>query len=82
MGTKSGEMREMLITAMRDVTAGNIKPEQAKAIALLAQQVNLSVQVEVNAQIERLKWNPDSNTLEAAGQLLLGSDDERIVSEQ
>ena len=48
MPTKAGELREMLITTIEDVRAGRISPDKAKAVAMLAQQVNSSLQDEVN----------------------------------
>jgi hypothetical protein len=81
MATKTGEMREMLLTAMEQVRTGAMKPEQAKAIALLAQQVNLSVQVEVNAQINQFKWESDER--KKLGHMPLGDENEaKVVSEQ
>lgn len=50
MSTSSGELRELLVSCIDQVKAGNLDFNDAKAIALLAQQVNLSLQVEVNAR--------------------------------
>lgn len=50
MSTSSGELRELLVTCIEQVKNGNLDFNDAKAIALLAQQVNLSLQVEVNAR--------------------------------
>lgn len=80
MGTKSGELREFLMTTIEQVRAGTCKPEQAKAIALLAGQINLSLQVEVNARMQAIKWQ-DSDQ-KALGHMPLGEEDEKIVSEQ
>lgn len=49
MATKTGELRETLIAAIDDLRAKKITPEQAKAIALLASQINASLNVEINA---------------------------------
>lgn len=65
MGTKTGELRETLIEAINAVRNGTMKPEQAKAIAMLAGQVNLSLQVEVNMLREKL-------TLDGVGSTSLG----------
>lgn len=50
MPTSSGELRELLITCIEQVKKGDLDYNDAKAIALLAQQVNLSMQVELNAR--------------------------------
>lgn len=50
MSTSSGELRELLVSCIDQVKAGNLDFNDAKAIALLAQQVNLSMQVELNAR--------------------------------
>lgn len=54
MGTKTGELRETLIEAIYEVRSGKMRPEQAKAIAMLAGQVNLSLQVEINVLREKI----------------------------
>jgi len=50
MATKTGELREMLIDAIEAVKAGKMDSNEAKSIAMLAGQVNLSLQVEINAR--------------------------------
>jgi hypothetical protein len=50
MSTSSGELRELLVSCIDEVKAGNLDFNDAKAIALLAQQVNLSLQVELNVR--------------------------------
>lgn len=45
---KASELREVLVAAIADVRAGTLKAADAKAIAALAGQVNLSLQVELN----------------------------------
>lgn len=50
MATKTGELREMLVDAIEAVRRRQLSPEDAKAIATLAQQINLSLQIEVNAR--------------------------------
>lgn len=52
MSTTAGELREMLIRAIEDVRDKKMDPSAAKVIALLAGQINLSVQVETNARAQ------------------------------
>ena len=80
MGTKSGELREFLMTTIEQVRDGKCDPGQAKAIAMLAGQINLSLQVEVNARVQQTKW--DDGERRALGHMPLGEEDEKIVSEQ
>lgn len=54
MGTRAGEMREMLIEAIEAVKTGKMEPAEAAAIAKLAGQVTLSLQVELNARRDSL----------------------------
>lgn len=54
MGTRAGEMREMLIEAIEAVKTGKMEPADATAIAKLAGQVTLSLQVELNARRDSL----------------------------
>lgn len=84
MGTKSGELREMLLSTIDKVLDGTVKPDQATAIAKLAQQINVSVQVEVNAQIDQFKWSgSEQKRLPQLGHMVLGEDEnEKVVSEQ
>lgn len=46
MATKTGEMREMLISCIEDVRAGKLDAADAKSISALAAQINGSLQVE------------------------------------
>lgn len=81
MGTKSGELREFLMSTIEQVRDGKCDPGRAKAIALLAGQINLSMQVEVNARVLQTKWGDGEQR--ALGHMPLGDeDDEKIVSEQ
>lgn len=50
MSTSSGELRELLVTCIEQVKKGDLDFNDAKAIALLAQQVNASLQVELIAR--------------------------------
>ncbi len=87
MGTKSGELRELLMDTIEKVRAGEIEPNQAKAVAMLAGQINLSLQVEVNARINQLKWGDDDHAT-AIGHMPLGEENApidvtpRLMSEQ
>lgn len=54
MATKTGELRETLISAIEDVKSGKMDPNKANAIAKLASQINESLKVELDA-IEALK---------------------------
>lgn len=54
MGTRAGEMREMLIEAIEAVKTRKMDPAEAAAIAKLAGQVTLSLQVELNARRDSL----------------------------
>ena len=76
MGTKSGELREMLVTVIEEVKSGKCTPDQAKAIAMLAGQVNLSMQVEINAQKDAI------GKPALLGHMPLGEENNRVVSEQ
>jgi len=55
VGTKVGELRESLMDAIEQVKAGKLDPHQAQAIAKLAAQISLSMQVEANLRLEGLK---------------------------
>jgi hypothetical protein len=55
MGTKTGEMRESLMDCIELVKAGKLDPAKATAIAKLAGQVSLSMQVEANVRLEALR---------------------------
>lgn len=76
MGTKSGELREMLMDTIEKVRAGTVKPDQAKAVAMLAGQINLSLQVEVNARIQQIKW--EDGEQKALGHMPLGEENDAI----
>jgi hypothetical protein len=75
MGTRSGELREMLVEAIEAVRKGNLDPAEAKAIAALAGQINLSLQVELNARAN----SKNTDAVPQLGHLQLG--DERSPSE-
>lgn len=76
MGTKSGELREFLMTTIEQVRDGTCKPEQAIAIAKLVGQINLSLQVEVNARIQQLKW--EDGDRKGLGHMPLGEENAEI----
>lgn len=57
MGTKLGEMRESLMECIEQVKAGKMDPQHATAIAKLAGQISLSLQVEANVRLEGLRGN-------------------------
>ena len=78
MATKAGEFREVLLAVIDEVKAGTCEPEKAKAIAMIASQVNLSLQIELAAQINQIKW--DTGERKQLGHMPLG--DETVVSEQ
>lgn len=63
MATKSGELREMLLSVIENVKEGKVEPENANAIAKLAAQINQSLKIEIDARIESA----------ALGQIALGS---------
>jgi hypothetical protein len=48
---KAGELRRLLVDAIDDLKTGKLKANDAKAIAALAGQVNLSLQVELNMRV-------------------------------
>jgi len=50
MPTNTGELREILIDCIDKVRAGRMTGNDAKAVAMLAGQITLSLQVEVNAR--------------------------------
>jgi hypothetical protein len=52
MGTKVGEVRESLLDAIELVKAGKLDPDSAHAIAKLAAQISLSLQVEANIRAQ------------------------------
>lgn len=65
MATNTGELRESLIDCIERVKNGTMSASNAKAVAMLAAQVSLSLQVEINVQ--RV-----SKDVPAPGQLALG----------
>lgn len=69
MSTNTGELREILVECIDKVKAGKMSDKDAKAIAMLAGQITLSLQVEVNARREEVML---SNR--PVGQLGLGDD--------
>lgn len=70
MATTSGELREILIEAITAVRSRQLDANDAKAIAMLAQQVSLSLQTEVNARREERAI--ESGHVELIGKLVLG----------
>lgn len=50
MATKSGELRETLMSVIEDVRAGKIDATKATAIAKVAAQISASIAVEVSAK--------------------------------
>lgn len=62
MGTKVGEMRETLMEAIESVKAGKMDPSAATAIAKLAGQISLSLQVEANLRSAGLSKRDIGNT--------------------
>lgn len=55
MGTKVGEMRESLMDCIERVKAGKMDAGDAQAVAKLAAQVSLSLQVEANVRLEGIR---------------------------
>lgn len=56
MGTRSGELRETLIEAIDAVRHGKLGPNEGKAIAALATQINASLLVEIGLRRHELEW--------------------------
>lgn len=52
MATKSGELREMLMSVIDSVREGKVAPEDANAIAKVAAQINQSLKIEIDARTE------------------------------
>lgn len=50
MSTSTGDLRAILIDCIEKVKSGKMSAVEAKAVAMLAGQVTLSLQVEVNAR--------------------------------
>ena len=76
MGTKVGEMRETLMTAIEKVMEGKLDPQQAMAIAKLAGQISLSMQVEANIRLEGLRGEK-----QPLGNMQLGHEESGVVEE-
>jgi hypothetical protein len=74
MATKVGEMRESLMDCIERVKNKQMDANQAQAIAKLAAQVSLSMQVEANIRLEGLKGEK-----KPLGQMAIG--DETLVIE-
>lgn len=55
MGTKTGELRESLMECIERVKAGKMESPEATAIAKLAAQISLSLQVEANVRLDGLR---------------------------
>jgi len=55
MGTKAGQLRESLMDAIERVKSKRMDPQQAVAIAKLAGQISLSMQVEANIRLQGLE---------------------------
>lgn len=72
MTTKSGELRETLIEAIELVKTGKMDPNKANAIAKLAGQISLSLQVEMNLRQDKALARG------ALGQLPLGEQGEVV----
>jgi hypothetical protein len=74
MATNTGELREILIDCIEKVKAGKMTGNDAKAVAMLAGQITLSLQVEVNARREEVAL-----TKGGVGTLALGDESSRNV---
>lgn len=55
MGTKTGELRESLMECIERVKAKKMDHAEAAAVAKLAAQISLSLQVEANVRLEGLR---------------------------
>ena len=71
MGTKVGEIRESLMEAIELVKSRKMDPEAALAIAKLAAQVSLSLQVEANLMAQKI-------SLDQVGNLPIGHEPKAI----
>lgn len=69
MGTKVGELRETLMDCIEKVKSGKMQASEATAIAKLAAQISLSLQVEATVRLEGLKGEKLP-----LGQLSIGED--------
>jgi hypothetical protein len=74
VATTTGELREILIEAITAVRSQQLDSEDAKAIALLASQVNDSLSSEVAARREEV--NVTGGRVSMIGQLILGEQQE------
>lgn len=72
MATTSGELREILIEAITAVRANKLDANDAKAMAMLAQQVSFSLAAEVNARRE--ERGVSGGKVALIGQLVLGDE--------
>lgn len=54
MARKTGDVREALMDAIMHVKSGAMDPAKATAIAKLAGQISLSMQVEANIRVAKL----------------------------
>lgn len=70
MATTTGELRETLIECIALVKSGKLDSDGAKAIALLAQQVNASLAAE--AVTRREERGVSGGKVALIGQLILG----------
>lgn len=90
MGTSTGELRESLMDAIERVKARKLSPEEGLAIAKIAGQISLSMQVEANLRLTALQQQqptvrigamsigeetPEADQIEAA-------DDQRAAMQQ
>ncbi len=64
MSVKSGEMRQTLLRAIEEVRLGRLDAQQATAMAKLAAQVSLSLQVEANMRAAQLAAKEDFGEME------------------
>lgn len=72
MAVKAGDLREILLESIERVRRREMKPDEANAISKLAQQVNLSLQVEINVIQAQLELRGKGLT-DAIGELSLGA---------
>jgi hypothetical protein len=75
MATKTGEMRESLMDCIERVKAGKMDPTAATAVAKLAAQISLSLQVEANVRLEGLRGEKLP-----LGRLAIGDETDAIAS--
>lgn len=67
MSISTGELRETLIDCIEKVKKGQMSANDAKAVAMLAGQVTLSLQVEVNARRDQVGGTGNVGTLALGG---------------